>query len=99
MRGEFGSVQLRPCTLHAPSSTVHRRLTRKSVVPYSVFDEPRVLQTALQSLHDALRPGRRIARVQKVLILRDFLTLARGSPEPSRGGRFWVLSLYVPNAA
>jgi hypothetical protein len=46
-------------TMRADASplTMHCRQAQKSLIPYSVFDEPRVLQTALQSLHGAMCPA------------------------------------------
>jgi hypothetical protein len=36
-------------------SIMHRRPAPKSLIPYSVFDAHRFLQTALQSLHEMMR--------------------------------------------
>ena len=46
-------------------------------MPYSVFDAPRVLQTALQSLHDAAALGPAIGGRAKSLILGAFTCRSR----------------------
>jgi hypothetical protein len=51
---------------------MHRDMTQKTHTPYSVFDASRFLQTALQSLHEMLRPAGRIPRIEKAFIHRLF---------------------------
>jgi hypothetical protein len=46
---------------------MHRRQARKVQMPYGVFDAHRFLQTALQSLHEALRRVGATASIEKSL--------------------------------
>jgi len=45
--------------------SMHRYTSIKSLIPYSVFDVRRSLQTVSQTFHEPLRRARRIAGIEK----------------------------------